>query len=120
MELKLSDDQLKSLVSEAILNAINQEQRAILIKEAIQHLLQPKDGSGYHGQRMSPLQDSFNIAVQRVAHDICRDALENNADIKEQIRALVAESFRKALVDERSSTVERVTEGIVRAMQCHS
>jgi hypothetical protein len=118
MEIKLTDEQLHGLVSEAILRALDENQRNILIQNAIAVLLAPKkDSYGY--KITTPLQDAFNNAIAVVSQRIASETMLNDENVKAKMRGLLDEAMDRVFDKDREKHVQRVADSISSAMYCH-
>ena len=97
--LNLPDDQMREIVSAAILQTVTTENRDALIAQAIANLLAP-NSSGY-GRKESPLQEAFNSAVFNKAKQIVVEALDLDETLNTKIKAIVIEAAEKALSEEK-------------------
>lgn len=114
-EFKIPDAQLSDIVGMAIMQTLTADTRETLIKEAIRHLLAPKEGGGY-GNRTSPLQDAFNCAIRLRAEAVIMEQVSGDTEVGQRIKALVAEVVERAMVGEGreklvSSMVEAFAQG---------
>jgi len=116
MKIELTDEQLTGLVSVAILQAIDQGQRDVLIKEALQYLLSPKS-DGY-GRARSPLQEAFDLAVETTCRQMVLEMFREDANIRETLQALIIEGYHRALAD-REPLVNSIAESIARGFREH-
>jgi predicted aldo/keto reductase-like oxidoreductase len=93
INLDEQDPRLLDMVSSAVLGAIDEKSRDILIQEAIKSLLTPVATNSYYSSSnpQSPLQKIFNNALESVASDAAKAALLESEDIKK----LFAEEFEK-------------------------
>ena len=98
VEINIDDDKMKGIVAEAVLQTLDAESRASLIKAAILHLLTPL-AQGAYG-RASPLQEAFNRAVSSVAHDMARELVEKDDALMAQITKLYAEASERLFQEE--------------------
>jgi len=113
-ELKFDETGLKSVVSAWIMQQMTSEQREAAIAAALGYLLeQPKDKYGY-GKGTSPLQQSFNLAIEQVMRQVVREMVETDPHIQAQVKQLLAETFSKWLSEYGNEHVRRnVVEAIV-------
>lgn len=98
MDLRIDTKDMHSLVSEAILTRLSEEQRNILIQEAIGSLLTPVETRGY-GTGRTQLQEAFRQAVYGVSCDVVKKTLEESPAVIEAIQKLVAEAVAKLLAN---------------------
>jgi len=119
VEAKINLEQmgLHSVISAAILAALDQQSRELLIKGALEHLLTP--GAGYSGKQASPLEDAFKHALNRLAFQLAEETLANDAAVKDKIQGLLSEAMETVFVTNREKTVTKIAESITEAMNCH-
>jgi hypothetical protein len=116
MDVKLNDDNMKDIIAKAVLDTLTPEARTELLSTAVKSLLTIPNSSGY-GQRKSPLQEAFNSAIQEVAHQIAREQLVGNTEVKAKIEQMIADAWAKLTNDENySQMVERVTSALGRGL----
>ncbi len=114
MQLDLKDEDLRKLVSEAILRSLDEKKREAMISEAIKVLL-TADTSRYSSGR-SPLQDAFNSAVRIFAEEEVRKSLQSDPAVSEKIKGLIADAWTKFLDGEkRDELVSEIAEKIARS-----
>lgn len=112
MEIKLSEEMMRELVGEALLKAITEEQRTVLVQGAIRELLSPKR-DGYSGRSSTPLQDAFNRAIYDVAHKLVAEKLTADPEVQAKVGALVSEAFVRAFeADRREDLVSKIARAI--------
>jgi pyruvoyl-dependent arginine decarboxylase (PvlArgDC) len=101
--LNLPDDQMREIVSAAILQTVTAENRDALITSAIASLLAP-NSSGYGG-RESPLQVAFNLAIQQTARQIVKEMLDTDEQIKAVVEEIIISAAKKAFSSEKKDTM---------------
>lgn len=99
MELKLSDDHLKQVLSGAILQMIAPEQREELLRGALADLMMPKKPSYSSGPAVSRIQELFNDAAVQIARDVIRAELERDGAMRTAIAAAAVASLTKVVTD---------------------
>lgn len=114
VEINLNEGQLKEIVSEAILRAIDEKQRETLIAQAIAHLL-AEEKTGY-SRDQSPIKRAFNQAAYEVAIQSARSALAGDPAVKEKIVGLIAEASERVFETNRERTVERMAQAIAEGL----
>jgi hypothetical protein len=118
INLKLDEEGLKKLAAEAILAQLSTEERTSILQQAVSFLLTPKD-QGYGYRKTTPLQDAFQIALQKIAHEVAREVLDEMPEVRAKMKEVAAEAYMKALVERREETVNKLSSAIVEAMICH-
>lgn len=110
MDLKLSEEQLLSVISGAIIAQLTDEMRADIIKQAIIHLTTPvKDGYG-RNTKETPLQRAFDRAVENVSHQVAHEFVANHPDFKAAIEAAMNGTAAAAMAN-----IDAVREKLVSA-----
>ena len=110
MNVTLSNEQIEKAVQAAIFESITQDQRDLLIKGALQHLL-TEQSNAYSGRR-SPLQEAFNSAVHTHARKAVEESLADNADFKAALDKMIAEAMAKFMAADKAV----VTDTMARAL----
>jgi pyruvoyl-dependent arginine decarboxylase (PvlArgDC) len=101
--LDLPDDQMREIVSAAILQTVTAENRDALITSAIASLLAP-NSSGF-GSRQSPLQLAFNIAIEQKAKQIVKEMLDTDEQIERAVEDIIISAAKKAFSSENKDTM---------------
>lgn len=115
MDMKLSDDNMKDIIAKAVIDTLTPAKREELIMNAVKGLLTVQAGGSYNNK--SPLQLAFDSAVREVTHDIARQSIIGNVEIKAKITAMIAEAWEKLVNDENySKIVEKVTSALERGL----
>lgn len=109
IDISMNSDQLKDLVQEAILRAMDENQRETLIQAAIRHLL---TSDSTYGRRESPIQHAFNSAVNGVAILIAKEQLEANTEVSAKMESLIQAALVKVMDENREKTIERIAAAI--------
>lgn len=114
MDIKLTDDQaLKSVISEALLRAVDENTRETLIKAAIEKLLTPEDvGYGHNAKKRSAVQRAFDYAVEEYARNYATQLLNSDETLQSKIKAVLADAAEFAFVENKEATVKRVAAAI--------
>jgi predicted NAD-dependent protein-ADP-ribosyltransferase YbiA (DUF1768 family) len=114
-EIKIESDAMQAIVSKAILEGIDENQRKAIMEQAVAALIAPRGGDTYGRNKTTPLQDAFDAAVRNVVHEVARDAITDNAELREKVRALVVEAMAGAL-DKGSKLRERVADAVANSI----
>lgn len=102
MNLNISDEQLKVVMSAAILQVLDAQSRESIIQEAIGYLMTERQGDW--GKKLgTPLQIAMQRALEAVAHKIAQEYVANSEELKAKIKELVEKGMADVLV---SGTVE--------------
>lgn len=111
LTIQLDPVALREATAQAIMGTLTPEVRAQLLQQAISNLLQPSTDRYERGQ--SPLQQAFNIAVNSVAMEIAREEVKASQEIRDKLRALVAEVAAKVLNQDVDKLTEKMAEAFV-------
>jgi hypothetical protein len=114
MRVDLPEELIKKVAAEAILTAINQEQRDTLIRNAVAYLLTPDD-KGY-GRRESPITSAFNDGIRAVASRLAVEMFEKDETVKNRINELLTEALEKMMGENRAKTVDRIASALTEGM----
>lgn len=107
-DIKLDPEIMQQVIGKAILEAIPQDQRNNILKDAIDYLLTPIR-STYSSNIESPLQSAYNSALRKLAEQECRTLLENNDSVHKKIQELISEGVVRALADNRDKLINKIT-----------
>ena len=114
MKLELEDEQLKSLVQEAILKSLDESKREVLIAGAIKELLKPVSTDRWTDQ--TKLQHIFNDALFSVAYNILKKDMEGNEEITTKVRALIAECMVRVTETKREDMLNKMTDAFTQGL----
>ncbi len=115
MKVDIPAETWGAIVGTSVMQAITNENRDVLVKEAITHLLTPEKHSAYGGNR-TPLQEAFDIALAEKAREFVRAELDGK--IGDQVQEIVKDSIVKAFDSERRETlVANLADAIVKAFR---
>lgn len=110
----IMDKAVKDHMSETLLKTLNDDSRHTLIQGAIRALLDPAR-DGYHKGK-SPLQFSFEQAVERFATKMIEVEFDKNLDLQKEIKDIVAQAVSRWLNEDKAKMVEKVSELISRSL----
>ena len=107
---------MNQIVSKAIIESISDEQRDLIIQQAVNSLLKAPPRSGYGVEPQTPIQAAFDNAVSMAAMKIAHDFVAENEQLKDKVRALLAQSAEVLLADEYSEFGQKMRKGIAAVM----
>jgi hypothetical protein len=110
--LNIPDEQLNTLVVNAILSAIDGPEKEKILASAVTELLSKKSEYGRSAQ--SRLQEAFGHAVERIAREEAFKIISSDEGFREKIRDLVREGVEKALTD-RDKVTNRIAYAVMGA-----
>ena len=93
MTISIDSDAVREVVAKGIIESLSEDQRTLVIQQAVQALLQQPEDPYRRGQKgESPLQIAFNNAVRDVANGVVKDYLDTP-----KVRLAVESSIMTAL-----------------------
>ncbi len=114
MDLKVDTNEMRELIGEALLRAIDEKSREALIQAAIRHLLE-RDSNAY--DRKSPIERAFAFAAQSIAMKTAEQMLADNSEFKAALESMVAEAAAKVIGDGRAQMVENIAKAISKGLE---
>jgi len=120
MSIKLLDDeQLKDIVTAAILTHIDPEKREELIKETLKKLLEtrekPHPTKSYTTIKYSPLEAAFEEAAKAAARDIMKEQFMEGTPAYDKLREIVIKATSKWVVKTSDKLQEEIVFALTRA-----
>lgn len=120
VNVSIKDDEVKQLVSHAIFQALSQERRDEILKEAVAFLLTPERDRtrDNYGSKYSPIQEAFNRAVCATASHMVFEKLTNDQAFKAELESIWKQAWLKIVdnTDVRQKLVDKVSNAIAESM----
>jgi hypothetical protein len=92
-QIDIPEQELAGLFSARILDSLSAETKEKMISEALKYLLVEPKRDGYYGQKEpSPLQQSFDRAMNRIAIQLADEVIAEQG-VSEKVKALFVELF---------------------------
>jgi hypothetical protein len=115
MNLSFNEEQMRALVTKAIVDGLGDEQKTLLISRAIEGLMEPakRDQWGQVSDKRSKLEVAFDTAASAAMLQVAREEL-NKPENVEQLRKLVESSVARLFSVEH---VEQVTSRLAFALR---
>lgn len=110
MTLDLSDEQLNTVVTAAVMQSISGESRDKLVQQAIAELLK-RNNSGRFDNK-SPLENALANAVQSVARTLIEQKLTSDAEFIARIDGLIVDAVRKLTETDRPALVDKMAKSL--------
>ncbi len=118
MEIKIEQEHVQQIISDAILKELGEEKRNLLISQAIDMLLkQQTTGSGYNQRSFIPLHESFNNAAQQVSMKIAREYLESNEDVQNKIKQLLVDAIERVFTTKREEIITKIADAFEKGFE---
>jgi uncharacterized protein (UPF0335 family) len=116
--IQFNEEQMRAVVTKAIVEGLGEEQKTLVIQQAIESLMKPAKSSGYPVDNRSVLQVAFDNAVGFALDRVARAELEK-PEYVEKMRKLFQDVAAKVLDDDnegrqllRDAITSALTEGI--------
>jgi hypothetical protein len=115
--LTIDSTAMQAIVSKAILEGIDQNQRDALLEQAVRYLLvaPPKQGYGAPEPK-TPLQSAFDQAVGVAVNGVAREMVEGNQRLQQRIRELMSEAIESILMEGDTSLADSVRQSLGEAV----
>lgn len=109
MEIKMTDEQLRSLLVESLFEKISPEERKNMLTAALTALMEPQPSDDRYSTRKRPsrLQNATEDALMKVAVEVIAAEMVKD-DVREQIRALTVQAIHKVFVTDQEATIRRM------------
>lgn len=114
MEIKLDSEAMQNAVSAAVLSAITNEQRDILMKGALAYLMNKSNSNSYNSPTI--LQDAFNQAIRESARKLADELIAKDESVQERLKTLFAESMETVFVTKREDVVSKMADAFIKSM----
>lgn len=98
LKVELNDEQLTTVLHTALLRAIGDKGKEVLLESVVKHLTTVRDS--YGNRHTSPLQDALNLAADQFATQHFRELLANDERIVAVVKDLYEQAYQK-LLDEK-------------------
>lgn len=95
-DIKIDTAAMNQIVSKAILEGIDDNQKQAILEQAVQALITPKKDN-YGRNTDTPLQRAFDSAVGSVVYQVAREFVEENQELRAKVREMVAQAMATAL-----------------------
>lgn len=120
MELKITDEQFKAHLSEAILATIGDQGAKELIKHAIGDLVAKQvheDRWGKTTESASKIQQLFARAVDHHAYDMIVAMVEKDPQVKDAVEGLVRRAILDLCTDKHGALIEAFSEAFRKSLR---
>lgn len=116
MRLDLSDEQLKAILSAAIIEHLGPDNRDKLLRSAIEdHLMKPESSTGYRSDPRTRLQVAFDQASFQVAVEIIREELKKEPS-RMELEKLVRATIEKVMSEHIETLATEMAQAFQRAI----
>lgn len=98
MEIKLDAEAMAAVASTAIFEQMSEENRNLVLQQALQHLLSPMKQERYSSTPpKSPLQEAFELAIRQAAFTAVKEKIENDPELQAKIQELLGPLINSAM-----------------------
>ena len=106
VDIKISEDQLSAYLHEAVMKALGEDAKALIVSQAVTYLTKPDD-SGYGRAKTSPLMAAMHAAAYKAAEKVVTEQIENDTAFRAQLDTLYKEALDKVFA-KKDDIVERM------------
>lgn len=115
-EIKIESDAMQAIVSKAILEGIDADQRQAILEQAVNALIKPRTTGGYNAKATTPLQDAFDLAVEQTVGQIAREMVSENQALLTKVRELVTDAMAEAVKEPYTKLREAVNRAVAESI----
>src|SRR6266446_10736215 len=109
MDVKLDTADMREIISEALLRAIDEKKRDELILAALRYLTTPQKPYGNGPMREAPLAEVFQYAVRNLAQECATKMLSDNETFKTALNGMITEALLRVTTDRREQLVSKIS-----------
>ena len=102
IKIDFPEDSLKELVAGWVMNQMSSEQKERVLAQAMAYLLTPKKES-YQTVAISPLEHAFTNACSQVMHQVAKEMILDNEEIRSKIATKLGEGLMAWLDEDKYS-----------------
>lgn len=110
-DIKIDSNAMNAIVSKAILEGIDADQKQALLEQAVAALIKPR-GDNYGRNATTPLQDAFDNAVVRTCNQLADELVSSNQLLLTKVRELITEAMAQAVKEPYTKLRENVNRAI--------
>lgn len=111
-DIKIESDAMNAIVSKAILEGIDADQKQAILEQAVNALIKPRQTSTYSRETTTPLQDAFELAVQQTVGQVAREMVSENQELLAKVRELVTDAMAEAVKEPYTKLREAVNRAV--------
>lgn len=113
--LNLDADALREATVQAMVGVLTPEIQKKLVQQAVEAALKPSTDSWNRGK--SPLQEAFDRAIVAVANAEAKRMVEEDPQMRDQIKVLMREVADKVLNADKDKLADRMASSFVDALR---
>ncbi len=118
MDIKLDQDAMRAVLTKALFDNMSEEQKAEIMKGAIEGLLKQGDSSrtSYGEKPLSPIEKAVREAAASVAHTEARKRLSESREFNDALDTLMADAVKKLFAEgAREKLIDKIVDGTIKA-----
>ena len=119
--IHIEGDAMRAIVAKAVLEGISQDQRDLLVEQAIQYIITapPKPSTYGAVQQPSPLQAAFQNAIQLSLSETARRVVDSEP-VRQRVDQLMADALADVMKTDNSSLPDAVRAALGQAISTYS
>lgn len=94
---------IENLISVTILNSLTEEVKNDLIENVLKYLNSKTD----NWSKLTVLQQAFNTAIHKIAHDIILKRLNENGQFNKEVGDMIEDAVRKFISLDKNKLVDK-------------
>lgn len=111
-DIKIDADAMTAIVSKAILEGIDADQKQAILQQAVDSLLKPYKVDRYGSETTTPLQAAFSTAVQQTVGQVAREMVSENQELLAKVRELVTQAMADAVKEPYTKLRENINRAV--------
>ena len=116
MNLTVDAESMRSVLTKALFDNMTEEQRADIMKGAIESLLKPTEQSAYGKPSLSAIEVAMRNAAKYVAEDEAKKRLSESKEFNDSLDSIMSEAVKRLVEGEaRERLLEKIVEGTLKA-----
>jgi len=117
MDVKVEKDTLNAALQEAVLRALGENGRELIIREAVAYLTKEEDRGTYGGGKQpSKLRQAMEDAADKIARVVFKEKLENDSEFRSHVEKLYEDATKKFFnAETREKLVDKLADKLSRA-----
>jgi hypothetical protein len=114
MDLKISDEQLSGYLEAAVMTALGDNAKELIVQHAVRYLTTPTTGYGGRKEE-SPLLQAVNSASMRIAEKLVAERLSTDPTFQQQLDEVFAAAIAATFAD-KAKLAERISAALRKAI----
>ena len=115
-DIKIDTGAMNQIVSKAILEGIDDNQKQTILDQAVQALIAPRKDRYGQSTGLTPIQEAFDLAVNQTIGQVARELVSENEELLTRVRGLVADAMAAALKEPYTKLRENVNRAVAESI----